>query len=216
MNYYGIPLDDKYLKHYGITGMKWGVRRYQNPDGSLTDAGRKRYRKETSGLSSITARYNKIWKDIKEHMPEDYKKINEAKKDLAKATKDVLKEVDKIPKIADQLRGYIDAEVRYNTSMWQREYDLTDIEAKKFAARQAIEDMFWDDGALSTAFYYGDLGLSRAVSRTMYTADTVAKRIATPTSNKKDAEMYSDVDTVCKDHAIVGGVDQMESWYHRK
>lgn len=31
-----------YICHYGIKGMKWGVRRYQNPDGSLTEAGRKR------------------------------------------------------------------------------------------------------------------------------------------------------------------------------
>lgn len=30
------------LQHHGILGMKWGVRRYQNPDGSYTDAGRKR------------------------------------------------------------------------------------------------------------------------------------------------------------------------------
>ena len=32
-----------YLVHHGIKGMHWGVRRYQNADGSLTSAGRKRY-----------------------------------------------------------------------------------------------------------------------------------------------------------------------------
>lgn len=34
------------LTHYGIKGMRWGVRRYQNPDGSLTERGKKRVRKE--------------------------------------------------------------------------------------------------------------------------------------------------------------------------
>lgn len=31
------------LYHHGIKGQKWGIRRFQNPDGSLTAAGRKRY-----------------------------------------------------------------------------------------------------------------------------------------------------------------------------
>lgn len=31
------------LKHHGIQGQKWGVRRYQNPDGTLTPEGKKRY-----------------------------------------------------------------------------------------------------------------------------------------------------------------------------
>lgn len=31
------------LYHHGVKGMKWGVRRYQNKDGSLTPSGKKRY-----------------------------------------------------------------------------------------------------------------------------------------------------------------------------
>lgn len=34
---------EKEFAHFGIKGMKWGQRRYQNKDGSLTPAGKKRY-----------------------------------------------------------------------------------------------------------------------------------------------------------------------------
>lgn len=59
MNWDDILAEQEHLEHWGILGMKWGVRRYQNPDGSLTTAGRARYGKGSKSLSERIAGYKK-------------------------------------------------------------------------------------------------------------------------------------------------------------
>ncbi len=61
MSMFYIFKKDEDLLHYGILGMKWGIRRYQNADGSLTSEGKKRYSNELiKKLYNGYARYNGI------------------------------------------------------------------------------------------------------------------------------------------------------------
>ena len=50
-----------YLVHYGMRGQKWGVRRFQNEDGTLTPAGKERY-----GKGVTNSRYTDEYKDFLE------------------------------------------------------------------------------------------------------------------------------------------------------
>ena len=54
MTYYvaGIPYSPNDIYHHGIKGQKWGLRRFQNDDGSLTEEGRRRYGTDSLGTNS--------------------------------------------------------------------------------------------------------------------------------------------------------------------
>ena len=82
------------LKHYGVKGMKWGVRRFQNSDGSLTADGKKRY----SGDNL---------KDIQKQVNQGKNVVDGVKKTKAKAAE---KRTEK--KIKDDLSQMSDKELR--------------------------------------------------------------------------------------------------------
>lgn len=58
INQYSWGLETPYLAHHGIKGQRWGVRRYQNKDGSYTQAGLARYKDASAAYSKAEAAYN--------------------------------------------------------------------------------------------------------------------------------------------------------------
>lgn len=84
------------LYHYGSLGMRWGLRRYQNYDGSLTEEGKQRYGK------NIEKHYGKARKKLNKYKNKQLKSENKA----LKYDKKSLKQIEKAEKYAEKkLRG---------------------------------------------------------------------------------------------------------------
>lgn len=85
------------LVHYGIKGMRWGIRRYQNPDGTLTDKGKKRYSEDALNAKILRK------KSINKLSNAELKKLNE--RDQLEVTRRDLKKKKSVGRRAVQ--GFI-------------------------------------------------------------------------------------------------------------
>ena len=70
---------ETYLAHHGILGMKWGVRRYQNEDGSLTAAGKKRYDKMEAYRTKLAGKAKQKSERLSERSKEAGRNIRDLK-----------------------------------------------------------------------------------------------------------------------------------------
>lgn len=94
-------MNNTYLEHHGIKGMRWGIRRYQNKDGSLTPAGRRRLsqldaeREALAGTKSESESKPKTFREMstdelrdlinRRRMEKEYLELNKQVSDLAPA-----------------------------------------------------------------------------------------------------------------------------------
>lgn len=115
------------LQHWGIKGMKWGVRRYQNSDGTLTAAGQKRYdrdiRERTDRNDKNTNYDANRW--VREDL-ERHKTLTNETKNLTQNTKRSIDDsIKNTPKAKMDLSSMSDKEMRdaINRALLEKQYN---------------------------------------------------------------------------------------------
>jgi ribosomal protein S30 len=159
---------DPYLQHWGIKGMKWGVRRYQNKDGSLTDAGKKRRNTEYDGLNE------KQRKKYKADPEEWARRDNTAAKRIAEESSHMTNKLKQIndksmrnrPKEKMDLSNMTDEQMRreINRAMLERQYNDMFAPQKQARGRE-FASKFLEVGTDVLAVTGSALGIALAVQQ---------------------------------------------------
>lgn len=114
-----IPMSE--LMHSGVKGMKWGVRRYQNKDGTLTAAGKKHYAKLEAELESLSGVKSKT---TQKERAANLEKARQAKIEKQKAAEERAKKLEE-DKLA--IKEMTDAEIQSKIDRINLENRLKDL-----------------------------------------------------------------------------------------
>lgn len=152
-NYESVSSGDDYLAHHGILGMKWGVRRYQNKDGTLTTEGRRRSQvygknplstpaKKSSKKKKISDMTDdELIRDNRRHALEaQYKKNHPEKKSKLQSSKEA---IDSGRQLTNQMKNL--NQVVKNTRKRKNTKDLsemTDDDLRRLINRKNLEQQY--------------------------------------------------------------------------